>query len=61
MANPGFFDSPRNQSQVKAEIVARYFSSWASIILNSRDVSRIAYIDLYAGRGEYDDGTSPRL
>ena len=51
-----FFEESREQSQIKSAIVKKYFWSWAKIIAN-RNVDKIAYIDLFAGQGIYDDGT----
>lgn len=58
-----FFDEYREQSQVKAEIVEKYFDAWAGIITatqerNPRHAKRIAYIDLFAGPGRYKDGAA---
>ncbi|NMG09541.1 hypothetical protein DP117_22720 [Brasilonema sp. UFV-L1] len=33
MTNTSFFDESREQSLIKAEIVAKYFLSWAKIII----------------------------
>ncbi len=62
MNNPSFFDEQTEQSQVKAAIVAKYFDTWASIIINTQKRfptmdQRIAYIDLFAGPGRYKDGS----
>jgi three-Cys-motif partner protein len=51
-----FFDSAEPHSQVKAAFVAGYVPTWASIMLRSK-ANRVLYIDLYAGRGKYDDGS----
>jgi three-Cys-motif partner protein len=55
-----FFGEITEQSEVKAEIVRKYFWRWAKIIANQvrrhgRD--EIGYVDLFAGRGRYEDGT----
>lgn len=55
-----FYQEQKEQSQVKARIIADYFSRWAQIILNTqkknpRHSQRMAYIDLFAGPGRYDD------
>jgi three-Cys-motif partner protein len=58
MKDDAFFQESREQSLVKAEIVAKYFWAWAKVILptaKSRETS-IAYIDLFAGPGRYKDG-----
>ena len=59
MAETNFFDESKEQSQVKAEIVAKYFWAWAKVIMPSakKRGGRIAYIDLFAGPGRYKDGT----
>jgi three-Cys-motif partner protein len=45
---------------IKARIVAKYFDAWAKVILATQKkypqhVQRMAYIDLFAGPGRYDD------
>lgn len=50
-----FFDVPLDQSKVKGEIVSKYFDAWAHII--KPHANNIAYIDLFAGKGCYEDGT----
>lgn len=60
MSGNSFFDESQEQSQVKAEIVAKYFWAWAKVIIPSqkkRRGNKIAYIDLFAGPGRYKDGT----
>ncbi|MFN2453318.1 MAG: three-Cys-motif partner protein TcmP [Pyrinomonadaceae bacterium] len=55
-----FYDERTEQSEVKAEIVRKYFWAWAKAIIpyaKKRGVDRIAYADLFAGRGRYNDGT----
>ena len=60
MADNSFFDETREQSAIKAEIVADYFWAWAKII--GRTVKgrgdMVAYIDLFAGPGCYRDGSA---
>jgi three-Cys-motif partner protein len=57
-----FFDEQTEQSQVKTEIVRKYFSAWASVMLGAQKKWRkgmdpeIAYFDLFAGEGRYKDG-----
>lgn len=59
MAN-GFFEEQREQSAVKAEIVAKYFNAWADVMIGNAQryngIEKIAYIDLFAGPGRYKDG-----
>src|ERR1700688_1746912 len=60
MADNQFFEESREQSQVKARIVAKYFWPWAKVMIHSvkaNGIGRIAYIDLFAGPGRYEDGT----
>jgi len=59
MVDNNFFDESREQSQIKARIVTKYFWAWAKVISPSTRArgNRIAYIDLFAGPGRYEDGT----
>ncbi len=59
MVDNQFFDESREQSQIKARIVTKYFWAWAKVISPSTRArgNRIAYIDLFAGPGRYEDGT----
>jgi three-Cys-motif partner protein len=53
-----FFTDQSIQSLTKARIVSKYFKAWAKI-LGDRARKRgetIRYIDLFAGRGRYEDG-----
>jgi three-Cys-motif partner protein len=57
-----FFDQSRDQSKVKATIVAKYFDAWAHVIVAVQKrypdkEQRLAYVDLFAGPGRYEDGT----
>lgn len=58
--NKEFFNEMSEQSEAKTEIVRKYFWAWATVI--SRQVikmrkDKIAYVDLFAGPGRYQDGT----
>jgi three-Cys-motif partner protein len=53
-----FFDEREDQSEVKARIVAKYFSVWAKIIGPRARAGRVGYIDLFAGPGRYKDGSA---
>jgi three-Cys-motif partner protein len=59
MVDSQFFDESREQSQIKARIVQKYFWAWANVIIPTvkRHDNRILYMDLFAGPGRYDDGT----
>jgi len=55
-----FFTEQAEQSEVKTAIVAKYFKQWAKVIIGylkkEKKDCRIAYIDLFAGPGRYEDG-----
>jgi three-Cys-motif partner protein len=63
MGNQEFFEEPVEPSRIKAQIVVKYFRAWSRIMLSVQRKQkpsggyRIAYIDLMAGVGRYDDGT----
>jgi len=63
MSKNSFFDEQTEQSLVKATIVSKYFDVWANVIISTqkrypgRFSGKIAYINLFAGPGRYDDGT----
>lgn len=56
-----FFDEQRDQSLVKAAIVAKYFDAWSRVMIANAakgiPITRLAYIDLFAGPGRYKDGS----
>lgn len=55
-----FFEKQTDESRVKTQIVVKYFATWARVMLPSvkRRGNRMAYIDLYAGPGRYNDGAT---
>lgn len=55
-----FFEERTDQSEVKARIVSKYFSTWAKVIMPTvaKRGRKIAYMDLYAGPGRYKDGAA---
>jgi three-Cys-motif partner protein len=58
MVDNQFFVESREQSEIKARIVSKYFWAWANVIIGATKArTRIAYIDLFAGPGRYEDGT----
>lgn len=61
MAVERFFQEQTDQSEVKANIVAKYFVAWAKVMLGvrrrHRRIDRLGYIDLFAGPGRYKDGS----
>lgn len=65
MSTQTFFDETTEQSQVKAEIVEKYFYAWMRIITATQDrnrkryghrENRVGYVDLFAGPGRYKSG-----
>jgi three-Cys-motif partner protein len=59
MPTQEFFNESAEQSRIKASIIAEYFFTWAKVIMPTAKAKsgRIAYIDLFAGPGRYQDGT----
>jgi three-Cys-motif partner protein len=59
MNGEDFFEEQREQSQIKSEIVQKYFWAWAKVVIPSarKYSGKIAYIDLFAGPGTYADGS----
>lgn len=59
MSDQSFFEESREQSIVKATIVSKYFWAWAKVIIPTAKAhgGKIAYLDLFAGPGRYQDGT----
>jgi len=60
MPTKDFFDGMTEQSEVKVEIVRKYFRAWAKIIaprVKEHGGSEIRYVDLYSGPGRYKDGS----
>lgn len=55
-----FFEERTDQSEVKARIVSKYFSTWAQVVMPTvvKSGGKIAYMDLYAGPGRYRDGAA---
>jgi three-Cys-motif partner protein len=55
-----FFYKISAQSETKARIVAKYFRAWANVVLPSARTrsGKIAYIDLFAGPGRYEDDSA---
>lgn len=59
MSTDAFFNESLDQSVIKSEIVSKYFWAWAKVMMaaKSKVSNKIAYIDLFAGPGRYNDGT----
>jgi three-Cys-motif partner protein len=63
MSTDRFFEESREQSRIKAEIVEKYFDTWAGIVIGAQKrlgddarKQRVVYVDLFAGPGRYKDG-----
>jgi three-Cys-motif partner protein len=55
-----FFDEMTEQSEIKVQIVHKYFSAWSKVMISlvkRKPKPQIAYVDLYCGPGKYNDGT----
>lgn len=46
-----------DQSLVKSEIVSKYFEAWSTIMAARAKTEKLAYIDLFAGPGRYNDNS----
>lgn len=59
MGTAGYYDAADEQNILKTRIVSKYFGAWTTFMLprlqNPND--RLAYVDLFAGRGRFEDGT----
>lgn len=55
MNTEDFYNEASPQSLAKIRIVSKYFYAWAKIMAPRSE--QIAYVDLFAGPGRYDDGT----
>ncbi|ULQ61056.1 three-Cys-motif partner protein TcmP [Brucepastera parasyntrophica] len=64
MPDNSFFSEQSEASLVKATIISKYFFTWAKVIMGAQDrysfksENKIAYIDLFAGPGRYEDGSA---
>jgi three-Cys-motif partner protein len=54
-----FYDAQSEASRIKAQIVTKYFGFWTKVMVPQakRWAKGLAYIDLYAGPGRYEDGS----
>ena len=56
-----FFDEQAEQSEVKTRIVTSYLLLWAKVMTGAANRygggNKLAYVDLFAGPGRYEDGT----
>ena len=64
MGDSKFFEESREQSIIKATIVAKYFWAWAKVMIAAMrkypelSSGKIAYVDLFSGPGRYKDGSA---
>jgi three-Cys-motif partner protein len=56
MSTENFFEVQTPESRAKTGIVVDHFAAWQNII-GSRSDGELAYLDLYAGPGRFEDGT----
>ncbi len=56
MSNKKFYETQTPSSKIKASIVAKYFPQYCRIINRSRQ-KEFRFLDLFAGKGIYDDGS----
>ena len=58
MSTKRFFETASPQNIIKTKLVAKYFGGWATIMLRRLKYpgDRLAYIDLFAGPGKFEDG-----
>ena len=52
----GFSEELREQSEIKSEIISKYFEVWTRIMATKSRSDRLGYVDLFAGPGRYQDG-----
>ena len=54
-----FFAEQSAHSRVKADIVVKYVTAWAVVMLNPKfnKKGEAAYVDLFSGPGSYEDGS----
>jgi len=54
-----FYDAQSEASLIKARIVTKYFGFWTKVMIPhaKKWAGGLAYLDLYAGPGRYDDGS----
>lgn len=60
MKNEGFFEEQSEQSEIKTEIVRKYFWAWAKVIskqVKKKGNDKIGCVDLFSGQGTYEDGS----
>lgn len=57
MSTDGYWDDLEAHSEAKIAIVNKFFAAWAAIICGAMSQGYAVYLDLYAGKGTYNDGT----
>lgn len=58
MGSNRFYESSDPQNFIKSKLVDKYFRAWTTLMLSrlNRPSDRLAYIDLFAGPGRFEDG-----
>jgi len=57
-----FFKEKRHTSEIKSEILVKYFKFWGGILLYGqryKPIKEVLYIDLYSGPGYYGSNSEP--
>jgi three-Cys-motif partner protein len=57
MPTQDFFSEQKEQSEVKTAIITKYLPAWTRIMFKRARRDKVAYIDLFAGPGQFKDGT----
>ncbi len=52
-----FFEEQKEHSKIKSRIVSEYFPVWAKIVSIKSNVNKVGFVDLYCGKGKYEDGS----
>jgi three-Cys-motif partner protein len=58
MVDNSFFAQPTEASEIKSDIVVKYFNAWANIMVSQAQKGKwdkLFYVDLYSGPGYYQD------
>lgn len=61
ISTESFFKVKRNTSEIKSEILVKYFKFWCGVLLFAqkyKKINELVYIDLFAGPGRYENGSA---
>ena len=58
MSSDRYYESADPQNIIKTKLVTKYFGAWTNVMMPrlTRPGERLAYIDLFAGPGRFEDG-----